>query len=213
MCYNSDRTNQCDFFIWDEDQEDEKKRRLNKVLPSSHSPPKTPSSSKRARPDELENHRQSNSYNDDDNERQQERGSPSRKPVKLARFSTPDPVSNNNNTTNGSEFLLTPFTGHRTSRREQSTASRSQTLDWRTPTPAVPINLPSEKKLNLASVVVKLLREEGVELGEATELLIRRKIERKTDLYERQVKLQSYRETIEGFLGRIEELDVLELLD
>jgi len=107
MCYNSDRTNQCDFFIWDEDQEDEKKRRLNKVLPSSNSPPKTPSSSKRARSDELENHRQSNSYNDDDNERQQERGSPSRKPVKLARFSTPDPVSNNN-TTDGSELLLTP---------------------------------------------------------------------------------------------------------
>jgi len=67
--------------------------------------------------------------------------------------------------------------------------------------------------LNLASVVVKLLREEGVELGEATESLIRRKIKRKTDLYERQVKMQSYRETIEGLLRRIEELDVLELSD
>jgi len=210
MCYNPDQSNQCDFFIWDADQEEEKKRRLHKVLPPSYSPPKTPSSSKRARSDEFENHRPYNSHNDDD-ERQLERGSPSRKATKSARFSTPDPVSND--TMNGTEFLLTPFTGHRTSRREQSTASGSRTLNWRTPTPAFPIDMPGEKKLNLASVVVELLREEGVELGEATESLIRRKIKRKTDLYERQVKVQSYRETIEGLLGRIEELDVLELSD
>lgn len=69
------------------------------------------------------------------------------------------------------------------------------------------INLHRERRSNLASEVIRLLRSEEVELKESTELMIRHEIELETDLHD--AKVNRYEASISRMSDRLDELEEL----
>jgi len=121
--------------------------------------------------------------------------SPSKKVAKVAEVSTPGETSRGN-MQNAAGSLPTPDTG-----------SRSQPSDETLPPRQLEhaIILNDERKSDLASAILRLLRSEGVELNSSIEIMIRHEINTEMELNE--VKMRGKEDTISDLKKRLDKME------
>ncbi len=130
--------------------------------------------------------------------------SPSRKMPKITRFSTPGKTFGEG-TKNAAASLPTPDTGNQLV--GVATSSRSRLPNRTSPPPQLEhaIILNNERESNLTAAVIKLIRSEGIEMKESTEIQIRHEIDMELRLNE--TKERSYKGTISKLSARLDQLE------
>ncbi len=134
-------------------------------------------------------------------------GSPSRKATKAARFSTPGQTFNEKLTA-CSVPLPTPDSGSRPVGERMASEPRLRQPVEISPTPArlnSAMALRGDRKADLTTTVLKLIRSDSVELKESTELQIRHEIDLELDL--NAARMQRYEETISKLYKRLDALE------
>ena len=147
-----------------------------------------------------------------------ERGTPSRKSVKIDGFSTPGALTFNERLRNVASPTLDSLGDHgkgkaKTSIEQPAPVQAEITI----PTPSAPSKNPphphhslaarGEGEGDLTTTVLRLLRDEKISLKESTELQIRHEIDLELDLTAAKVK--RYEETIARMSTRLDELETM----
>lgn len=154
---------------------------------------------------------------DEEGESREGMNSPSRKAAKTTKSSTPGQsfIETMNNAggalptpdTNNKGKAIVDLTVFTDSEAGPSNAIATSPTPARFNNPIIPRD---EKKSDLASTVIKLLRSENVELKESTEMQLRDEIEVGVAVME--MKLKKYQETLKMIYRRLDELENTVLL-
>lgn len=155
--------------------------------------------------DEDENGGPSN-RNDDGDELQEfeDIDTPSKKAAKVARFSTPGQTSRDG-LKNAAESLPTPDTGEQAVDPAKNSSLRRSNGTSPPPQLEHAIILNNERRSDLTTAVIRLIRSENIELKESTEIQIRHEIDMELKL--NQTKERSYKGTISKLSARLDQLE------